>query len=65
MDLQERAQLAQEFAVVSHRVSHRVVAELLHALGYSLQANAKTLEGRRIRIATPSLSISTERCDGV
>src|SRR5208282_1874221 len=28
-----------------HRVSHRLVAELLHELGYSLQGNAKTLEG--------------------
>ena len=26
-------------------ISHRLVAELLHELGYSLQANAKTLEG--------------------
>ena len=26
-------------------VSHRVVAEMLRQLGYSLQANAKTLEG--------------------
>jgi len=28
-----------------HPVSHRVVAELLHEAGYSLQANAKTREG--------------------
>src|SRR4051812_1588292 len=37
--------LAQELGRQGHRVSHRLVAELLHQLGYSLQANAKTLEG--------------------
>src|SRR4029077_39156 len=37
--------LAQEWGRGGHRVSHRLVAELLHELGYSLQANAKTLEG--------------------
>ena len=37
--------LAQELGRRGHRVSHRLVAEMLHELGYSLQANAKTLEG--------------------
>ena len=37
--------LTQELGRGGHRVSHRLVAELLHELGYSLQANAKTLEG--------------------
>src|SRR6266404_5681429 len=37
--------LAEELGRRGHRVSHRLVAELLHELGYSLQANAKTLEG--------------------
>jgi hypothetical protein len=32
---------------VGHDVSHTVVAELLHALGYSLQGNVKTREGRQ------------------
>src|SRR5919197_5160995 len=32
---------------LGHHVSHTVVAELLHALGYSLQSNAKTREGRQ------------------
>jgi hypothetical protein len=32
---------------LGHHVSHTVVAELLHALGYSLQGNAKTREGRQ------------------
>ena len=30
---------------LGHHVSHTVVAELLHGLGYSLQGNVKTREG--------------------
>jgi hypothetical protein len=37
--------LAGELKGMGHRTSHRMVAELLHDLGYSLQANRKTLEG--------------------
>jgi transposase len=37
--------LAEELKVHGHQTSHRLVAELLHDLGYSLQANQKTLEG--------------------
>lgn len=37
--------LAQELKMMGHQTSHRMVAELLHELGYSLQANRKTLEG--------------------
>jgi hypothetical protein len=37
--------LAQELAVKGHCISYPVVAELLHELGYSLQANQKTREG--------------------
>jgi Rhodopirellula transposase DDE domain len=32
---------------LGHHVSHTVVAELLHGLGYSLQGNVKTREGRQ------------------
>ena len=32
---------------LGHSVSHTVVAELLHQLGYSLQGNVKTREGRQ------------------
>jgi transposase len=39
-------QLAGELVKRKHRVSHQVVADLLHALGYSLQANRKTKEGK-------------------
>ena len=37
--------LAAELTRQGHRTSHRMVAELLHQLGYSLQANRKTIEG--------------------
>jgi transposase len=38
-------QLAAELKRLKHQVSHQVVADLLHELGYSLQANRKTKEG--------------------
>jgi transposase len=38
-------QLTAELMRMKHQVSHQVVANLLHALGYSLQANSKTKEG--------------------
>jgi hypothetical protein len=37
--------LAAELRAQGHRVSHQLVAELLQAAGYSLQANRKTREG--------------------
>lgn len=37
--------LADELSAMGHTVSYPVVAELLHELGYSLQANRKTMEG--------------------
>jgi transposase len=37
--------LAQELRKLGHQVSHQLVSELLHTLGYSLQANRKTREG--------------------
>ncbi len=37
--------LADELGQQGHKASHRMVAELLHELGYSLQANRKTLAG--------------------
>ena len=40
-------QLAEALAQRGFAVSHRVVGELLHHLGYSLQAMAKTLEGKQ------------------
>jgi hypothetical protein len=38
-------QLAEALAHAGHHVSHQVVADLLRAAGYSLQAPRKTLEG--------------------
>jgi len=38
-------QLAGELNRMNHKTSHRMVAELLHEMDYSLQANSKTLEG--------------------
>ena len=38
--------LAEELRGMGHATSHRMVAELLHELGYSLQANRKTNEGK-------------------
>src|SRR5512135_1330096 len=40
-------QLAEALTRQGFSVSHRVVGELLHHLGYSLQAMAKTLEGKQ------------------
>ena len=37
--------LAAELGGLGHRISRSVVGELLHGLGYSLQANRKTQEG--------------------
>jgi len=37
--------LAAELTRKGHKTSHRMVAELLHELGYSLQSNRKVLEG--------------------
>jgi transposase len=37
--------LSEELKAMGHQASHRMVAALLHDLGYSLQANSKTLEG--------------------
>ena len=40
------ANLATELQAQGHAVSERTVNRLLHALGYSLQANRKTIEGK-------------------
>lgn len=40
-------QLSKALAEKGHAVSHELVAQLLHHLGYSLQANAKTQEGKQ------------------
>jgi hypothetical protein len=37
--------LAEELNAMGHKTSHRMVAELLHKMDYSLQSNRKVLEG--------------------
>lgn len=37
--------LSDELKLMSHQASHRMVGELLKEMGYSLQANRKTIEG--------------------
>jgi transposase len=39
--------LADELKQQGHKTSHRMVAELLHDLGYSLQSNKKSIEGKQ------------------
>jgi hypothetical protein len=40
-------QLSAELSKMGHRVGRTMVAELLHLLGYSLQANSKRIEGKQ------------------
>lgn len=40
-------QLADALTADGHRVSHVLVGELLHSLGYSLQSNSKAVEGKQ------------------
>lgn len=40
-------QLAKELTRQGHKTSHRMVAELLREMGYRLQANRKTIEGKQ------------------
>lgn len=54
--------LAAELQRNGHHISYPVVGELLHKLGYSLQANRKTKEGHPIGTATHNSSTSTRRC---
>jgi transposase len=39
--------LAGELEISGHKVSRNIVAELLHEMGYSLQTNRKTFEGKQ------------------
>ena len=48
VDVEERKsvrKLTAELQALGHTVSHRIVNELLHQLGYTLQANRKSKEG--------------------
>ena len=45
--LKSTRQLADALVEMGHQISYRSVGPLLHAMGYSLQATAKTVEGAR------------------
>jgi len=51
------AHLAGELTGQGHQVTARTVASLLAAAGYSLQGNAKTVEGKQHPTVTPSSGI--------
>ena len=53
--------LAGELRAQGHEISPRSVAPLLRRLGYSLQANRKTREGKRHPDRTRSSGTSTRR----
>jgi hypothetical protein len=53
-------QFAEELHREGHAASYQTVAELLHAMDYSLQPNQKALEGSQ-RIGIGSLNISIAR----
>ena len=57
--------LAAELTRQGHRTSHRMVAALLQQLGYSLQANRKTIEAARVqatlRQGQPAISVDTKK----
>lgn len=54
-------QLASALSQQGFVVSYRTVGTLLHELGYSLQANAKTLEGSQHPAGMRSSAISMPR----
>jgi hypothetical protein len=53
-------QLTAELGCKKHVVSHQVVADSLHELGYRLQANRKTTEGSK----HPDRNAQFERLNG-
>ena len=56
------AHLATELTVAGHSVSERTVNRLLHELGYRLQANRKTLEGKQHADRDEQFKTSTGGC---
>ena len=51
--------LADVLTAQGHQVSHVRVAEILHAAGFSLQGNKKTIEGTQHRIVMLNSDTST------
>jgi transposase len=54
--------LAVALEALGHAISHTLVAELLHGLGYSLQGNVQTREGRAT--SRPGRAVSLHRAAG-
>jgi len=61
--------LNKELKAMGHRTSHRMVAELLHEMKYSLQGNKKTIEGsshpdRNAQFEYINASVKAQLADG-
>jgi transposase len=54
--------LAEELKKIGHKVSHSRVADMLRILGYSLQANKKTLEGTSHPDRDQQFNYINEKC---
>jgi transposase len=54
--------LAEELKKMGHKVSHSRVADILHVLGYSLQANKKTIEGTSHPDRDQQFNYINEKC---
>jgi len=54
--------LAEELKKMGHKVSHSRVADMLHLLGYSLQANKKTIEGTSHPDRDQQFNYINEKC---
>ena len=54
--------LSEELKKMGHKVSHSRVADMLHMLGYSLQANKKTIEGTSHPDRDQQFNYINEKC---
>ena len=57
--------ISDELKKMGHKASYNLVAELLHQLNYSLQANKKTLKVLRILTETLNLNILPKFCNQI
>ncbi|AKB29208.1 Mobile element protein [Methanosarcina siciliae T4/M] len=55
--------LAEELKKMGHKVTHARVADVLHMLGYSLQANRKTIEGASHHDRDQQFNYIIEKCE--
>jgi transposase/predicted RNA-binding protein Jag len=59
---QSSRKLADELKKIGHKVTHARVADILHMLGYSLQANRKTIEGSSHPDRDQQFNYISEKC---